>query len=126
MRSFKTPDARLCARDSPAHARWSFAVAALQADFGVAKAGCDTDGSMAGTTVGTPHYLSPEMCEGKRYGKKTDMWALGCILYELCSLKKAFEASNIGGERAANWTTCKLPAVHVAPTCSRPAEQLLC
>lgn len=53
------------------------------ADFGVAKAGCDSDGSMAGSTVGTPHYLSPEMCEGKPYGKKTDVWALGCILYEV-------------------------------------------
>lgn len=67
------------------------------ADFGVAKAGCNTEGSMVGTTVGTPHYLSPEMCDGKRYGKKTDVWALGCILYEVACLKKAFEASNIGG-----------------------------
>jgi serine/threonine protein kinase len=67
------------------------------ADFGVAKAGCDTEGSMVGTTVGTPHYLSPEMCDGKRYGKKTDVWALGCILYEIACLRKAFEASNIGG-----------------------------
>jgi serine/threonine protein kinase len=67
------------------------------ADFGVAKAGCNTEGSMVGTTVGTPHYLSPEMCDGKRYGKKTDVWALGCILYEIACLNKAFEASNIGG-----------------------------
>lgn len=67
------------------------------AHFGVAKAGCNTEGSMVGTTVGTPHYLSPEMCDGKRYGKKTDVWALGCILHEIACLKKAFEASNIGG-----------------------------
>lgn len=71
------------------------------ADFGVAKAGVDKDGSMAGTTVGTPHYLSPEMCDGKRYGKKTDVWTLGCILYEIVSLKRAFEATNIGGKPAA-------------------------
>lgn len=53
---------------------------------------------MVGSTVGTPHYLSPEMCAGEKYGKKSDVWALGCILYEIAALRKAFEASNIGGE----------------------------
>lgn len=76
------------------------------AGAGVAKAGCDTDGSMAGTTVGTPHYLSPEMCDGKRYGKKTDVWALGCILYEIVCQRKAFEASNIGGKPPQDSKAC--------------------
>ena len=34
--------------------------------------------------------------QGKGYGPKTDVWALGCILYELCTLKKAFDAPNLG------------------------------
>ena len=34
--------------------------------------------------------------QGKGYGPKTDVWALGCILYELCKLRKAFDASNLG------------------------------
>lgn len=34
--------------------------------------------------------------QGKLYDSKTDVWALGCVLYELCSLKKAFEAGNLG------------------------------
>lgn len=41
--------------------------------------------------VGTPCYISPEICEGKAYRKKSDIWALGCVLYELTTLKKAFE-----------------------------------
>ncbi len=41
--------------------------------------------------VGTPCYISPEICEGKMYATKSDMWALGCILYELTTLRKAFE-----------------------------------
>ena len=41
--------------------------------------------------MGTPCYISPEICEGKPYAKKSDIWALGCILYELTTLKKAFE-----------------------------------
>lgn len=54
------------------------------------------DSSMASTIVGTPQYLSPEMCDNKPYGKKSDIWALGCILYELCSLKKAFDVGTGG------------------------------
>lgn len=34
--------------------------------------------------------------QGRSYDGKTDIWAIGCILYELCSLKKAFDASNVG------------------------------
>ncbi len=41
--------------------------------------------------VGTPCYISPEICEGKMYAKKSDIWALGCILYEMTTLNKAFE-----------------------------------
>ena len=37
-----------------------------------------------------------EHLQGKAYGPKTDVWALGCVLYELCTLKKAFDAPNLG------------------------------
>ena len=43
--------------------------------------------------VGTPCYISPELCEGKPYNQKSDIWALGCVLYELTTLKRAFEAA---------------------------------
>ena len=35
-----------------------------------------------------------ELCEGKAYNTKSDVWALGCILYELCTCKRAFEVLN--------------------------------
>ncbi|KAL0248715.1 hypothetical protein GEMRC1_003949 [Eukaryota sp. GEM-RC1] len=63
-------------------------------DFGISKQlGTKTD--FARTYVGTPYYLSPEMCEDLPYNTKSDVWALGCILYELCSLRHAFTAKSI-------------------------------
>ncbi|KAK9504134.1 hypothetical protein O3M35_010537 [Rhynocoris fuscipes] len=62
-------------------------------DFGISKV-MNTK-SQAQTVLGTPYYLSPEMCEGKEYNQKSDMWALGCILYELACREKAFQGSNI-------------------------------
>lgn len=40
--------------------------------------------------AGTPNYLSPEMVEGKTFSLKSDIWALGVILYQLCTFKMPF------------------------------------
>ena len=64
-------------------------------DLGVAKKLINT-AAFAHTMVGTPYYLSPELCEDKPYNIKSDMWALGCVLYELCTLKHPFDANNQG------------------------------
>ena len=41
--------------------------------------------SLRALQVGTPYYLSPEVCEDKPYDTKSDVWAAGCVLYELVS-----------------------------------------
>lgn len=64
-------------------------------DLGVARV-LGSKSSMAKTMVGTPYYFSPELCENKPYGAKSDIWALGCILYECCTLKHPFTARNQG------------------------------
>ena len=51
-------------------------------------------GQLAATTVGTPYYLAPELCRNEPYGEKADVWALGCILYELLCLRYPFRAGN--------------------------------
>ena len=63
-------------------------------DLGVAKE--LNQASFANTLIGTPYYLSPEMCEDKPYNQKSDVWALGCILYELCTYRHPFNATNHG------------------------------
>lgn len=63
-------------------------------DLGVAKVLNQTN--FARTFVGTPYYLSPEICEEKPYNEKSDVWALGCILYEMVTCKHPFNATNQG------------------------------
>lgn len=41
--------------------------------------------------------MSPELCQNQPYSYKSDVWALGCVLYELCTLKHAFSADNLLG-----------------------------
>jgi len=65
-------------------------------DFGISKI-LDNTHEAAMTVVGTPYYMSPEVCENKPYTFKSDVWALGCVLYEMCTLKHAFSASNLLG-----------------------------
>ncbi len=61
-------------------------------DFGLSKELASHN--MAQTFVGTPYYMSPELAAGASYGTKSDIWALGCIAYELCALAPPFDAQN--------------------------------
>ena len=49
---------------------------------------------LADTIIGTPLYLSPEMVQSQKYGFKVDVWALGCVLWELMTFERAFDARN--------------------------------
>ena len=62
-------------------------------DFGIARVLSSTM-DKARTVVGTPYYLSPEIVDNKPYNFKSDVWSLGVLLYELCTLKPPFDASS--------------------------------
>lgn len=49
------------------------------------------------TQTGTPYYASPEVWKDKPYDKMSDIWSLGCILYEMTTLKPPFRAENMEG-----------------------------
>ncbi|TVY46330.1 G2-specific protein kinase [Lachnellula occidentalis] len=61
-------------------------------DFGLSKIMQSHD--FASTYVGTPFYMSPEICAAERYTLKSDIWSLGCIMYELCSREPPFNAKS--------------------------------
>eukprot|EP00471_Norrisiella_sphaerica_P005427 CAMPEP_0184481902 /NCGR_PEP_ID=MMETSP0113_2-20130426/3476_1 /TAXON_ID=91329 /ORGANISM="Norrisiella sphaerica, Strain BC52" /LENGTH=645 /DNA_ID=CAMNT_0026861339 /DNA_START=446 /DNA_END=2383 /DNA_ORIENTATION=+ len=65
-------------------------------DFGIARVLNGTH-ELATSVVGTPFSMSPEVCENKPYSKPSDIWAMGCVLYEMCTLKHAFNANNLLG-----------------------------
>ncbi|XP_015143167.2 serine/threonine-protein kinase Nek9 isoform X2 [Gallus gallus] len=62
-------------------------------DYGLAKK-LNSEYSMAETLVGTPYYMSPELCQGVKYNFKSDIWAVGCVIFELLTLKRTFDATN--------------------------------
>lgn len=51
------------------------------------------------TCIGTPYYMSPEILKKQPYNHKSDVWALGCLLYELVTLNHAFDAQRFGDKR---------------------------
>ena len=60
-------------------------------DFGLSKV-LNPESVFAYSKVGTPYYMSPEQIDEKQYNDKSDMWSLGCLIYELCELHPPFEA----------------------------------
>ena len=97
-------------------------------DFGLAKAISPSEaassgvggptltsaGTVAGTILGTAAYMSPEQARGRTVDRRADMWAFGCLLYELLTGRRAFDGETISDTLAAvlketpDWTA--LPA----------------
>ncbi|KAK0464695.1 kinase-like domain-containing protein [Desarmillaria tabescens] len=65
-------------------------------DFGLSKALAQA--SFANTYVGTPYYMSPELMQEKAYDSKSDIWSLGCLIFELCALKPPFHEAKTHSE----------------------------
>ena len=112
-------------------------------DFGISRV-LSSDTELAHTVIGTPYYLSPEICEDQPYNRKSDVWALGCLLYELATLKRAFDGQSLpalivrilkvgvavegrcltggGGGRAAY--ACPEQCASAGPLCLDPSNRL--
>ena len=65
-------------------------------DFGIARV-LNSTVELARTACGTPYYMSPEICENLPYNAKSDVWSMGCLLFELASLQCPFDARDMRG-----------------------------
>jgi len=63
-------------------------------DLGIARV-LESTADMATTLIGTPYYMSPELFSNRPYNYKSDVWALGCCVYEMATLKHAFNARDM-------------------------------
>jgi serine/threonine protein kinase len=100
-------------------------------DFGLAKwQGTDADLTSAssaalstapstltqvGTAVGTTHYMAPEQVEGKPVDARTDLFALGAIVYEMTTGRKAFEGTSSASVMAAILSATPAPMTSLQP-----------
>ena len=64
------------------------------------------------TQTGTPYYASPEVWKDQPYDHKSDIWSLGCVLYEMTTLKPPFRANDMNGlyKRVLKGTYPKIPS----------------
>ena len=82
-------------------------------DFGLAKLAGESSMSMtaSGSVVGTPHYIAPEVWEGQGTTAQADIYALGCVLYEMLTGEKVFKGETPPAVMMAHFKPLALPAV---------------
>ncbi len=92
-------------------------------DFGIAKVGGTASKlTRAGQVFGTPHYMSPEQCAGRGVDHRTDIYALGIILYELLTGNVPFDADNLMGILTKHLYEEPVPPSQAAPDAGIPPE----
>ena len=104
-------------------------------DFGLAKAAAlgsgqvsstlDSELTAPGTIVGTVHYMAPEQLEGLPTDARTDVFAFGCVLYEMLSGKKAFEGRSGASLMTAIMSREPTPLRQIVPSLPNGIEPLI-
>lgn len=88
------------------------------ADFGIAKAMDGSNSStVAGTSIGTPDYMSPEQARGESVDGRSDLYSLGAVLYEMLAGEPPYHAADA-------FTVALMHVSHPVPTLPEPYEWL--
>ena len=94
-------------------------------DFGIAKARGQSHHTQAGTVKGKVAYMAPEQLRGEPLDRRVDLYALGVVLYELCTGQMPFEASSDASMVRAVLYDAAIPAVRRVPTLPRAIQSIL-
>ncbi len=107
-------------------------------DFGLARAtGLGATGELTssptvagpltaeGTILGTFQYMAPEQLEGKEADARADLWALGCVLYEMATAKRAFEGATQASLISAIMRDAPRPMAELAPMSPPALERVV-
>jgi NIMA (never in mitosis gene a)-related kinase 1/4/5 len=84
-------------------------------------------GGLLYTQTGTPYYASPEVWRDQPYDSKSDIWSLGCVLYEAITLKPPFRAEDMQGlyKRVLAGKYTRIPSKHYSEDLARTLAELL-
>ncbi len=95
-------------------------------DFGVARmAEAPEAMTQAGLIVGTPHYMSPEQVQGKQLDARTDVYAMGVLLYELLVGRRPFESTSLTGILTAHIMEKPKPPIEVRTDIGRELNAIV-
>ncbi|KCV71965.1 NEK protein kinase [Fonticula alba] len=92
-------------------------------DFGLSRT-LESSATLAQTFLGTPYYMSPEQVDHSGYNQKSDIWSLGCLLFEMCSLVPPFDAAD-QKQLNAKILTAQCPALPAAAQYSADLHNLV-
>ncbi len=88
-------------------------------DFGIARmAEAPESMTQAGLIIGTPHYMSPEQVRGESLDARSDVYAMGVLMYEMLGGRRPFEASSLTGVLTAHITEVPRPLIELRPAVS--------
>jgi NIMA (never in mitosis gene a)-related kinase len=79
------------------------------------------------TQTGTPYYASPEVWRDQPYDSKSDIWSLGCVLYESVTLRPPFRADDMAGlyKKVLKGVYPKIPT-HFSVDLANSVKELIC
>ncbi|HEY7133956.1 MAG TPA: protein kinase [Acidimicrobiia bacterium] len=94
-------------------------------DFGIAKAAGTSELTRAGAVVGTARYLAPEQVEGGPVDARTDVYALGLVLYEMLSGQTPFDGDNEIANAVARLRATPVPVGIARPEVPRAVQEVV-